>query len=38
MALRTKKPLKCDEGAPDYMLTYGDMVTLLLVFLLQCFH
>ncbi len=27
-----KKCPKCDEGVPEYMLTYGDMVTLLLTF------
>jgi chemotaxis protein MotB len=27
-----KKCPKCDEGIPEYMLTYGDMVTLLLTF------
>ncbi|WP_187981826.1 flagellar motor protein MotB [Borreliella bavariensis] len=37
MALRVKKPSKCDEGTPDYMLTYGDMVTLLLVFFVTMF-
>ncbi|AYE36166.1 flagellar motor protein MotB [Borrelia turcica IST7] len=37
MALRTKKRSKCEEGAPDYMLTYGDMVTLLLVFFVTMF-
>lgn len=28
---------KCAEGAPDYMLTYGDMVTLLLAFFVTMF-
>ncbi|AAX16797.1 chemotaxis MotB protein [Borrelia hermsii DAH] len=38
MALRVrKKRSKCEEGAPDYMLTYGDMVTLLLVFFVTMF-
>ncbi|AHH08245.1 Chemotaxis motB protein [Borrelia anserina BA2] len=38
MALRIKKRRsKCEEGAPDYMLTYGDMVTLLLVFFVTMF-
>jgi chemotaxis protein MotB len=33
MADEQKRCKKCpDEGAPDYMLTYGDMVTLLLTF------
>ncbi len=29
---RKKKEKKCEGGAPEYMLTYGDMVTLLLCF------
>ncbi|AWG42670.1 flagellar motor protein MotB [Candidatus Borreliella tachyglossi] len=37
MALRAKKNSKREEGAPDYMLTYGDMVTLLLVFFVTMF-
>ncbi|MFW5801131.1 MAG: flagellar motor protein MotB [Spirochaeta sp.] len=32
MALRPKKKKKEESGAPEYMLTYGDMVTLLLTF------
>ncbi|WP_024653984.1 flagellar motor protein MotB [Borrelia persica] len=33
-----KKRLKCKEsGAPEYMVTYGDMVTLLLVFFVTMF-
>ncbi len=32
MAQPKKKCPKCDEGVPEYMLTYGDMVTLLLTF------
>ena len=32
MADRAKKCLKREEGVPEYMLTYGDMVTLLLCF------
>jgi len=32
MAGQGKKCPKCEEGVPEYMLTYGDMVTLLLTF------
>ncbi len=32
MADRAKKCTKCPEGIPAYLLTYGDMVTLLLTF------
>ncbi|BCR20890.1 flagellar motor protein MotB [Borrelia miyamotoi] len=32
-----KKRTKCEEGSPEYMLTYGDMVTLLLVFFVTMF-
>lgn len=32
-----KKCKKCDEGVPEYMLTYGDMVTLLLTFFVLMF-
>ncbi|BCR21718.1 flagellar motor protein MotB [Borrelia sp. HM] len=34
---RKKKHTKCEEGVPEYMLTYGDMVTLLLVFFVTMF-
>ncbi|ADN01868.1 flagellar motor protein MotB [Spirochaeta thermophila] len=37
MAKEMQKKKKCDEGAPDYMLTYGDMVTLLLTFFVMMF-
>ncbi|MEM5948653.1 flagellar motor protein MotB [Spirochaetia bacterium 38H-sp] len=37
MAEKKKKEKKADEGAPDYMLTYGDMVTLLLTFFVMMF-
>ncbi|KGE73532.1 flagellar motor protein MotB [Spirochaeta lutea] len=36
MAERKKKQ-KCPEGVPEYMLTYGDMVTLLLTFFVMMF-
>jgi chemotaxis protein MotB len=32
-----KKEKKCPEGVPEYMLTYGDMVTLLLTFFVMMF-
>jgi chemotaxis protein MotB len=32
MSDKAKKCPKCNEGVPEYMLTYGDMVTLLLCF------
>ncbi|MBN2509624.1 MAG: flagellar motor protein MotB [Spirochaetales bacterium] len=32
-----KKKKKCPEGAPDWMLTYGDMVTLLLTFFVMMY-
>ncbi len=32
-----KKCPKCEEGVPEYMLTYGDMVTLLLTFFVLMF-
>ena len=32
MGDKAKKCPKCKEGVPEYMLTYGDMVTLLLCF------
>lgn len=37
MAEKKKKEKKAEEGAPDYMLTYGDMVTLLLTFFVMMF-
>ena len=33
-----KKPEEPPKGAPSYMLTYGDMTTLLLVFFVALFH
>jgi chemotaxis protein MotB len=36
MADKQKCP-KCEEGVPEYMLTYGDMVTLLLTFFVLMF-
>ncbi len=32
-----KKCKKCEEGAPDWLLTYGDMTTLLLTFFIMMF-
>lgn len=37
MADGQKKEKKCDEGAPDWLLTYGDMTTLLLTFFIMMF-
>ncbi|RKX86776.1 MAG: flagellar motor protein MotB [Spirochaetes bacterium] len=34
---REKKCKKCEEGSPDWMLTYGDMTTLLLTFFIMMF-
>ena len=34
---REKKCKKCEEGAPDWLLTYGDMTTLLLTFFIMMF-
>ncbi|MBA7634693.1 hypothetical protein ES703_42283 [subsurface metagenome] len=34
---RKKKCPKCEEGAPDWLLTYGDMTTLLLTFFIMMF-
>ncbi len=34
---REKKRKKCEEGAPDWLLTYGDMTTLLLTFFIMMF-
>ncbi|NOY10067.1 MAG: flagellar motor protein MotB [Spirochaetes bacterium] len=34
---RAKKRKKCQEGAPDWLLTYGDMTTLLLTFFIMMF-
>lgn len=34
---RKKKCKKCEEGAPDWLLTYGDMTTLLLTFFIMMF-
>ncbi len=34
---RGKKCPKCEEGAPDWLLTYGDMTTLLLTFFIMMF-
>ncbi len=34
---RAKKCPKCEEGAPDWLLTYGDMTTLLLTFFIMMF-
>ncbi len=34
---RDKKCPKCEEGAADWLLTYGDMVTLLLTFFIMMF-
>ena len=35
MALPKKKCPKCEEGAADWLLTYGDMTTLLLTFFIM---
>ncbi|HUV06334.1 MAG TPA: flagellar motor protein MotB [Spirochaetia bacterium] len=32
-----RKEKKCDEGTPDWMVTYGDMTTLLLTFFIMMF-
>ncbi|RKX74978.1 MAG: flagellar motor protein MotB [Spirochaetes bacterium] len=37
LQLNNRKKKKCPEGAPDWMLTYGDMVTLLLTFFVLMF-
>jgi chemotaxis protein MotB len=37
MAEQQKKQKKCKEGAPDWLLTYGDMTTLLLTFFIMMF-
>ena len=37
MANPKQKEKKCEEGSPDWMLTYGDMTTLLLTFFIALF-
>ncbi len=37
MPAQRKKPKRKDEGAPDWLLTYGDMTTLLLTFFILMF-